>query len=129
MFLQENGRAITTEGLEPALILLESDMPVTDPTAVKFSNEQARVAADLLARAYYIGDAARDRWDGLGGGQPALDVMQVDIRDAADAVLDAYLHVYLAEKIWFLGTNIVIPNTSEAIVDGSPTDGRSAATG
>jgi hypothetical protein len=104
-------------------------MTITDPTAVKFCNEQARVAADLKARAYYLCDAARDRWDSLGGGQGAIEVMAADIRDSADAVLAAYVHDFLAEKIWFLGTNTVIPNTSEAIGDGSPTDSRPAATG
>jgi hypothetical protein len=108
---------------------LEDDVTITDPTAVKFSNEQARVAADLLAQAYTLCDAARDRWDSLGGGQPAIDVMQADIRKAADAVVTAYQHCFLAEKLWFLGTNIVIPNTSETIQDGSPADGRPAATG
>lgn len=104
-------------------------MAITDPTAIKFCNEQVRVAADLLARAYYLCDAARDRWDSLGGGQPAIDVMQADIRKAADAVIAVYQHSFLAEKIWFLGTNLVIPNTSEDVVDGSPGDGRPDANG
>jgi hypothetical protein len=104
-------------------------MPVTDPTAIKFCNEQARPAADLCAQAYYLCDEARDRWDSLGGGQPAIDVMQADIRAAANAVIAAYQHSFLAEKIWFLGTNTVIPNTSEDVVDGSPADGRPDATG
>lgn len=104
-------------------------MPVTDPTAIKFCNEQARVAADLCAQAYVLCDAARDRWDSLGGGQPAIDAMEQDIRDAADAVLDAYMHAFLSEKIWFLGTNLVVPNTSETLDDNSPSDGRPAGTG
>jgi hypothetical protein len=93
-------------------------MAVTNLTAVKFSNEQARVAADLCAQTYYLCDAARDRWDSLGGGQPAIDVMEADIRRAANAVLAAYLHAFLAEKYWFLaGTNLLFPNTSEAVFD------------
>jgi hypothetical protein len=128
MLLQENGRAITAESGQTHL-LLEDDVTITDTTAVKFSNEQARVAADKLAQAYALCDDARDRWDSLGGGQPAIDVMEGDIRSAADAVVTAYLHCFLAEKLWFLGTNIVIPNTSEAISDGSPADSRPAATG
>lgn len=104
-------------------------MTISDPTAIKFCNEQVRPAADRLAQAYFRCDSARDRWDSLGGGQPAIDVMEADIRDAADAVVEAYQHCFLAEKLWFLGTNIVIPNTAEAIDDGSPTDLRPAATG
>lgn len=104
-------------------------MAITDPTSVKFANEQARKAADLLARAYYLADACADRWNGLGGGQGAVDVMAGDIRAAADAIVAAYLHAFKAEKIWFLGSNLAIPNSSEAIEDGSPGDGRPSATG
>lgn len=104
-------------------------MTISDPTSVKFSNQQARVAADLLARAYYLSDACSDRWNSLGGGQPAIDVMSGDIRATAKAIIDAYMHSFKAEKIWFLGTNLVIPNTSEGIADDSPADGRPAATG
>jgi hypothetical protein len=128
MLLQENGRAITAESGQTHL-LLEDDVTITDPTAIKFSNEQARVAADKLAQSYALCDAARDRWDSLGGGQTAIDVMESDIRSAADSVVVAYQHCFLAEKLWFLGTNIIIPNTSEAIGDGSPADSRPAATG
>ena len=123
----EKSRPILTEFGQG--ILAESAMPITDVTAVKFCNEQVRVAADLLARAYYLCDAAKDQWDALGGGQPAVDVMTPQIRAAANAVVAAYQHCFLAEKIWFLGTNSVIPNTSETIVDGSPADGRPEATG
>lgn len=125
--LNEGQQPILTEGGLP--VFAEEVMPVTDPTAIKFCNEQARVAADLCAQAYYVCDEARDRWDSLGGGQPAIDAMEADIRHAADAVVAAYQHCFLAEKIWFLGTNNVIPNTSDTIVDGSPADGRPAATG
>lgn len=104
-------------------------MAITDATSVKFSNEQARVAADLCARAYYLCDGALDRWDSLGGGQPAIDVMEADIRACANAVIAAYQHCFLAEKIWFLGVNITITNTSDEIVDGSPADNRPLATG
>lgn len=129
MFLQENGRAISVEGDESFILLLEQDVTITDPTAIKFCNEQVRIAADLLAKAYFLCDAAKDRWDSLGGGQPAIDIMEPDIRAAGSAVVAAFQKCFLAEKIWFLGTNVVIPNTSEAIDDGSPTDSRPAATG
>lgn len=125
--LDEEQRPILTESGLP--IGAESAMPVTDPTAIKFCNERARPGADLMARAYYLCDAARDRWDSLGGGQPAIDVMEPDIRKCSDAVLDAFIHNFLSEKIWFLGTNIVIPNTSEDVDDGAPADGRPDATG
>ena len=110
-------------------VFAENVMPVTDPTAIKFANNYARTAADKLGRAYYLCDAARDRWDSLGGGQPAIDVMLADVRAAADAVVGTYQHCFLAEKLWFLGTNVVIPNTSETLVDGSPADGRPIGTG
>jgi hypothetical protein len=131
MLLSEDGTWLLLESQAPPAdgIFQEAAVPITDPTAVKFANEQARVAADALARAYYLCDAARDRWDGLGGGQPAIDVMEADVRKAASAVVAAYQQCFLAEKIWFLGVNVTITNTADPVVDGSPTDGRPAATG
>ena len=55
---------------------------ITDPRAVKFSNESARVAADLFARGYYRAKAAVDQVDAQG-----LEAMFPDaaiIEDGAD---------------------------------------------
>ena len=35
---------------------------ITDPEAVRFSNEKVRVAADRLARAYYFGKEVVSEW-------------------------------------------------------------------
>lgn len=105
-------------------------MAITDATAIRFSNEFVRVSADGLAHAYYLCDAARDRWDSLGGGQGAIDAMTSDIRQAANKLVWAYEFCWRAEKVWFLlGGTSMIPNTSETVSDGSPADGRPAATG
>lgn len=106
-------------------------MSVTDPTAVAFSNDRIRVAADRLANAYYLCQSVSDRWTALGGGQPAIDVMEADIRFAAQHVADLYELCWRTEKLWFvLGSTSLIPNDPvEDIVDGSPADGRPAANG
>ncbi len=105
-------------------------MTITDPTAIKFSNERARIAADRLARSYYLCDAARDRWAGLAGSATEkIAIMEADIRRAATEVIDAYAFAFLTEKIWFLGVNNEFPNTTEEVDDGSPGDGRPAGTG
>lgn len=105
-------------------------MAVTDAYAIKFSNEVIRVGADRLAQAYYRADAAADRWGSLGGGQPAIDVMEQDIRKACNRIIELYEFCWRAEKVWFLGMNSTIPNDSgESVVDGSPADHRPAITG
>jgi hypothetical protein len=133
MLLQENGRILSTEGFNGTLFS-ESSMPITDINVIKFSDQRIRIVCDMLARAYYKCDEVRDRWDALGGDQPALDIMQNDIKAAADAVMDAYFHCVLDERIWFVGDgtngiNILTPNTVDTVVDGSPADGRSTCTG
>ena len=65
---------------------------ITDPTAVRFSNEKIRPAADTLAQAYYLAKTITNEWN---------------------AVSMATL----------------IPNTSDAIIDGSAEDGRNEITG
>lgn len=95
-------------------------MPINSAAAVKFSNERVRPGADLLARVYYRCDAARDRWDGLGGGQTAINQMEGDIRAAANAAVSLYEWCFRTEKIWFLlGGTSLIANNSEPIYDNS----------
>ena len=132
MLLQENGRTLANEFHQQ--LLMEDEMAVTDIDVVKFSNERVRTVCDRLGRAYYYCDSTKDRWDSLGGGQPALDIMQSDIKTAANAILEAYFHCIIDERIWFVGNgasgiNTLTPNTSESISDGSQADGRSPNTG
>lgn len=109
-------------------------MSITNVNVVKFSNEQVRTVCDALGKSYYRCNEVRDRWDSLGANQAALDVIQSDIKAAANAVLDTYLHCVIDERIWFVGDgasgiNTLTPNTSEDVVDGSPVDGRPACSG
>jgi len=105
-------------------------MPISSPEALKFSNERVRPAADRLARAYYLADAAKDRWNGLSGTTAdKIVVMGADIRSACDQIYEAFLWAFTTEKVWFLGINAQFPNTSEEVSDGSPADSRPANTG
>jgi len=105
-------------------------MAVTDPTAIGFSNNRGRTSADLLSQCYYRASALITRWNSLGGGQAALNVMSADIRNMGDRLMAAYEFCFRTEKIWFLlGASTLIPNTATAISDSSPGDGRPAITG
>lgn len=106
-------------------------MAVTNPDALTFSNQRLRVNADRIAQAYYAMDNISDRWVALGGGQSAIDVMEVDIRIAADHVYNAYAFAFHTEKVWFLlGSSALIPNDAgEIIEDGAASDGRPIVNG
>lgn len=100
-------------------------MAVTDPEAVQFSTDRIRESANRLARTYYLCDAARDRWDGLGGGQDAIDVMEQQVREAADSVLLAYEFAFRTENLWFLlgGTSLIPNDVGEVIFDNDDFSG------
>ena len=93
-------------------------MAVTDQNAIRFCDQIVRQAADRLAGAYYHADAAGDRWSALGGGQPAIDQMEADIRSACNRIIELYEFCFRAEKIWFLGLNVTITNDASEVFDG-----------
>jgi len=53
---------------------------ITDPEAVRFSNEKARTLADAAARYYYMAKAFTNEWDATGMG--------AKIPNAADTIID-----------------------------------------
>lgn len=53
---------------------------ITNPAAVKFSNERIRIAADELHRAYRICQALADDWTALG--------MSALIKNTVDPIID-----------------------------------------
>ncbi len=57
-------------------------MPITNPTAIKFSNEKIRVAADLIAQLDNFANAAINEWNAHGGTSLIPNDTQV-IRDSA----------------------------------------------
>jgi hypothetical protein len=124
---------ILSQALQDNPVINQGDfnMSINNPVAIKFSNERVRASSDQLAQCYYHCDAARDRWDSLGGGSGAIAVMETDIRGAADRLVYAYEFCFRTEKLWFLlgGTSLIPNSASSGIVDGSPADGRPAVTG
>jgi hypothetical protein len=92
-------------------------MPVNDPQAIKFSNLQARVASDLLARAYYQCVAVVERWQELGGDANAVTVMGTQLRNCANAIQAAFKFCFDAEVYWFLGVNSLFPNDTTPVFD------------
>jgi hypothetical protein len=95
-------------------------MAIDDADQVRFGNEVLRPSADRHARAYYLADAARDRWAGLGGGQAAIDVMERDIRAACDAILECFTADTLDELEWFLkGGTSFWPADGQAVHDNA----------
>lgn len=53
---------------------------ITDPAAVRFSNEKVRVAADKFAQAYYFAIEAINEWNATG--------MSSKITNTADPIID-----------------------------------------
>ena len=106
---------------------------ITDATAIAYSNNSLRVGADLLAQSYNLCDATKAQWDGLGGGQSALDVasMQTSIRTSSARLMKTLNLAFERYRLWFAaGVNSLITNSADdAIVDGSPSDGRPAING
>ena len=103
---------------------------ITNPLAIKFSDERVRTSADRLAQAYDEAVDLKTRWDALGGGATALAVMAADIQDAASRFTEFYKWCLHTEKLWFIhDSTTLIPNTADAVVDQSPGDGRPANTG
>lgn len=92
-------------------------MPVTDINAIRFCNQRVRVNADKLAQAYNLGVAAIDRWNVLGGGQTAVDIMGPDIKKICDRFEDVYHMSFLTEKMWFAWASALIPNDNNQIFD------------
>lgn len=98
---------------------------ITDPTAVAFSNEKIRVAADKLAQAYNFSNKVIDSWNALGGtalipntidtiidgaaddGRPVIQGIDVnniinrliELRDDYDAISSAKLNTILSVSV------------------------------
>ncbi len=96
-------------------------MPITDPAAVKFSNEHIRTSADRLAQIYDGCRQFSSQWTALGSGQSALDALSANLTPLADFIgTNTRNFLHNTALIWQLhqthvGT-IIIENTSEVIV-------------
>lgn len=62
-------------------------MPITNPVAIKFSNEKLRVAADMLAQADNFAAATLAEWTALGGAALIPNTADV-LRDSASPTDD-----------------------------------------
>lgn len=105
-------------------------MAITDPNAIRYSNEIARPSADRLGKRYYSGKAISDRWTALGGGQAATDALRDVIHEWCKESYADYLFWYDANRRWVAYGQTLIPDTpaDDPIDDGSPEDGRPAST-
>lgn len=93
--------------------------PITNPEALRFSNESIRPGADRHGRSYYRADALRDRWNGLTGSTSAkIMLVKADMRLAADQLRDLFKWTFDREQLWFLGYNAIITDTADSIADG-----------
>ncbi|MDB5312647.1 MAG: hypothetical protein JWO38_6849 [Gemmataceae bacterium] len=90
---------------------------ITSPTAIRFANVRVRGSADGMCQAYTRCVAVGDRWTALGAGQPALDQMQAQIRDAADYVAAAFDLAFWTEKVWFAIAAGLFPNDASPVFD------------
>lgn len=98
-------------------------MPINTTAQITFSNEIVRPGADKLAQAYNRGKDLVTRFNALGSDQTALDIMRGEFRDVATSFKTAYLTSVLTRDANDAG-NSPIPNTTDAVEDGAPGDGR-----
>lgn len=109
-------------------------MAVTDPELIRFCNQQIRGAADRYASLYYECRHLLDLRIADADMATTILIREAHIRSVSDRVTDTFAEHRLLKNIWFnVGTptpiNGRIPNTTEAIEDGSPGDGRPPITG
>lgn len=104
-------------------------MAITDPKAIKYSNEYTRRIADRLCQRYYLGKSVADQWGVLDAGddQVPTDALNPEITQWANLALGTYLLSKDAAPRWASYANVLIPSGGGAVDDGSPEDGRPAA--
>lgn len=93
-------------------------MAITDATAVAYSNEQVRVAADRMAHSYYLLKQLNQQWTAASGtNAQKWAIFQFDIQNAAAYVYDAYFFLVRAQHNWVsLGMNSLFPNLNTELV-------------
>lgn len=102
-------------------------MAVTNSSAISFSDVYIRTRADLLAQEYNRGVALLNRWNALGGGQAATNVMSADIAAYAAAMVQNHGQFWLSENMWLgFGQTLLaagagtIQDTAVSVPDGRP---------
>jgi len=107
-------------------------MAITDPAAIRFSNEHIRTTADRLSKSFYILQKLRNDWNALGGtDQDKFDILRNDILSAGARITRFYSEIFFSKRLYdALSMNTLFPNdVNEVLVDGAPTDGRGQITG
>lgn len=74
-------------------------MAIDNPTAVRFVSEKARVAAGLIAQAYYFARVTRDEWF----ANNMVAIIPVDGGDVADGAAQDGRHVVSGNSV----TNVI----------------------
>ena len=103
-------------------------MAITDPAAIKFSNEQFRPAADRLARCYYRSVELSEAWAALTGtNDEKFALLLPDIQRVATLMTNTFRFVWWADRLWQSGSMVALfPNDPAELVfdneDGTAQD-------
>lgn len=102
---------------------------ITNPEAVRFCNEKARVLADLATRYYYTSLALLNEWDATGMGATipntadvVADGSDVDGRSRITGAMVHGLHDHVQAMVADLGANnnLKLDTLLQIEVNGSP---------
>jgi hypothetical protein len=93
---------------------------VTTPAAINFSDQYIRTRADMLAKEYNGSIVLVARWNSLGGGQPATNVMAADIQKMCRFMLDNQTASFMnGENEWLGQGSAVIVAGGGTIMDSA----------
>lgn len=101
-------------------------MAITDPAAIKFSNEWFRTSADRLARCFYLCQELKNRWTNTPGtNDEKFALLLPHIKKVATRLANTYFHIFKATRIYDSASlNSLFPNdANEVVYDNVAGDG------
>ena len=107
-------------------------MAITDAGAVRFCNEHIRTSADMLSRCFYLLQKLRNDWNNVGSTDAEkFQILQANIAAVSEKVASMRSQLFRSKRLYdALNMNTFFPNDpAEAVVDGSPNDGRGTING
>lgn len=107
-------------------------MAITNPDAIRFSNEHIRPTAERMARSFYKCQKVRNDWQALAGtDDEKWSILEPAIGELGERMQHWYGEVFASKRLYdALTMNTLFPNdAAEILDDGAPGDGRGQITG
>ncbi len=101
-------------------------MAITDPAAIKFSNEQFRPAADRLARCYYRSKELLDAWAALTGtNDEKFALLAGKVERVGTLLKNTRRFIFNSDRIWNSGNVVnLFPNDAAEEIHDDPDGGQ-----